>query len=54
MRIRDGSKVAKLYGASDISERHRHRYEVNRRTLTRWSRPASRSLDGALMVAWPR
>ena len=27
--LRDGSKVAKLYGASDISERHRHRYEVN-------------------------
>lgn len=25
-----GSKVAKLYGATDIVERHRHRYEVNR------------------------
>ena len=27
--LRNGSKVAKLYGQSDISERHRHRYEVN-------------------------
>ncbi|HXL67466.1 MAG TPA: CTP synthase [Xanthobacteraceae bacterium] len=24
-----GSRVAEIYGASDISERHRHRYEVN-------------------------
>jgi CTP synthase len=24
-----GSKVAEIYGGSDISERHRHRYEVN-------------------------
>jgi len=24
-----GSKVAELYGATTISERHRHRYEVN-------------------------
>jgi CTP synthase len=24
-----GSKVAEIYGATDISERHRHRYEVN-------------------------
>ena len=27
--LRAGSKVAEIYGASDISERHRHRYEVN-------------------------
>lgn len=26
----EGSKVAGLYGAADIVERHRHRYEVNR------------------------
>ncbi len=26
----DGTKVAELYGATDIIERHRHRYEVNR------------------------
>jgi CTP synthase len=24
-----GSQVSKIYGASNISERHRHRYEVN-------------------------
>jgi CTP synthase len=24
-----GSKVEEIYGAADISERHRHRYEVN-------------------------
>jgi CTP synthase len=27
--LADGSLVAELYGASEISERHRHRYEVN-------------------------
>ena len=26
-----GSQVAKIYGATQISERHRHRYEVNTR-----------------------
>jgi len=28
-RLREGSRVAEIYGANDISERHRHRYEVN-------------------------
>jgi CTP synthase len=28
-RLRQGSKVAEIYGATDIAERHRHRYEVN-------------------------
>jgi CTP synthase len=28
-RLRAGSKVAGIYGADEISERHRHRYEVN-------------------------
>jgi CTP synthase len=28
-RLREGSKVAEVYGTLDISERHRHRYEVN-------------------------
>ncbi len=28
-RLTDGSKVAAIYGARDINERHRHRYEVN-------------------------
>lgn len=28
-KLKKGSKVADIYGAGDISERHRHRYEVN-------------------------
>lgn len=28
-RLKEGSKVAEVYGTLDISERHRHRYEVN-------------------------
>ena len=28
-RLREGSLVAQVYGTLDISERHRHRYEVN-------------------------
>jgi CTP synthase len=27
--LRPGSKIAEIYGATEISERHRHRYEVN-------------------------
>ena len=27
--LKPGSKVAKIYGSNEISERHRHRYEVN-------------------------
>jgi CTP synthase len=27
--LKKGSKVAEIYGATEISERHRHRYEVN-------------------------
>ncbi|MEO0983893.1 MAG: CTP synthase [Pseudomonadota bacterium] len=27
--LQDGSRVAEVYGAREISERHRHRYEVN-------------------------
>ena len=34
-RLRDGSKVAEIYGSTDISERHRHRYEVNRDYIER-------------------
>ena len=30
-----GSRVAKIYGAKEISERHRHRYEVNTRYRAR-------------------
>jgi CTP synthase len=28
-RLRPGSRAAEIYGAQEISERHRHRYEVN-------------------------
>ncbi|HUG62095.1 MAG TPA: CTP synthase [Methylomirabilota bacterium] len=28
-RLTDGSRIAEIYGADRISERHRHRYEVN-------------------------
>ena len=27
--LEPGSRVAEIYGATEISERHRHRYEVN-------------------------
>ncbi|MEQ8344689.1 MAG: CTP synthase [Sneathiellaceae bacterium] len=30
-KLTKGSRVAKIYGATEISERHRHRYEVNTR-----------------------
>jgi CTP synthase len=29
--LKEGSHIAKIYGATEISERHRHRYEVNMR-----------------------
>lgn len=29
-RLQQGSKISEIYGSSDISERHRHRYEVNK------------------------
>ena len=28
-RLKDGSKIATIYKSTEISERHRHRYEVN-------------------------
>lgn len=28
-KLKEGSKIAGIYGAQEISERHRHRYEVN-------------------------
>lgn len=33
--LKKGSKVAQIYGSTEISERHRHRYEVNRDYLER-------------------
>ena len=47
-----GSKVASIYGATEISERHRHRYEVNMRYRERLERAGLRfsglSPDGLL------
>ncbi len=34
-KLDDGSKVADIYGGTAISERHRHRYEVNRDYIPR-------------------
>ncbi len=34
-RLSAGSKVADIYGCTDISERHRHRYEVNKAYVER-------------------
>ena len=31
--LKDGSLVSKIYGTTEISERHRHRYEVNARYI---------------------
>ena len=28
-RLKEGSRIAEIYGTNDIFERHRHRYEVN-------------------------
>ena len=32
-RLAEGSRVAEIYGATTVSERHRHRYEVNNNYL---------------------
>jgi CTP synthase len=44
-RLEDGSQVAKIYGESSVSERHRHRYEVNNRYRQRLE-DAGLSLSG--------
>ncbi|MCK4641735.1 MAG: gamma-glutamyl-gamma-aminobutyrate hydrolase family protein, partial [Candidatus Marinimicrobia bacterium] len=33
--IQSGTKASEIYGKKDITERHRHRYEVNNKLLTR-------------------
>jgi CTP synthase len=47
-----GSRVARIYGTTDISERHRHRYEVNTHYRARLERAGMRfcgmSPDGLL------
>ncbi len=51
-RLAAGSKIAGIYGSSDISERHRHRYEVNtayrERLEAKGLRFAGTSPDGLL------
>ena len=50
--LKPGSKVAEIYGKTDISERHRHRYEVNTNYLDRLEQRGMRfcgmSPDGVL------
>ena len=50
--LEPGSKVAEIYGTTEISERHRHRYEVNRSYIDRMKGTAVRfsgmSPDGLL------
>jgi CTP synthase len=51
-RLSPGSRVAEIYGATEISERHRHRYEVNTnykgRLEQRGMRFSGMSPDGVL------
>ena len=50
--LESGSKVAEIYGTTEISERHRHRYEVNRDYIERMKEKGVRfsgmSPDGLL------
>ena len=52
-RLTPGSKVAEIYGTLDISERHRHRYEVNNNLLPKLTDAglivSGRSSDGVLV-----
>jgi CTP synthase len=57
--LQKGSRVAEIYGSSDISERHRHRYEVNmayrERLEAKGMRFSGMSPDGVLpeIVEYP-
>ncbi|MFN4262216.1 MAG: CTP synthase [Thioalkalivibrionaceae bacterium] len=57
-RIEKGSRFHEIYGADDIAERHRHRYEVNRayedRITSTGLRIVARSVDGGLVEAVER
>jgi CTP synthase len=52
-KLRPGSRVAQIYNADEVSERHRHRYEVNntyRDTLAEYGlRCTGLSPDGQLV-----
>ncbi len=41
--LKSGSLVAEAYGSTEVSERHRHRYEVNNATAISWRLPGCRS-----------
>ncbi len=51
-KLKDGSKIASIYGTTEINERHRHRYEVNNQYSPQIEECglvfAGRSPDGAL------
>ncbi|MGI6008557.1 MAG: glutamine hydrolyzing CTP synthase [Methanomethylophilus sp.] len=51
--VKDGSKAAALYGRTQISERHRHRYEVNPDYIGRFEQAGwvftGKSVDGTKM-----
>ncbi|MDR3282288.1 MAG: CTP synthase (glutamine hydrolyzing) [Candidatus Methanoplasma sp.] len=53
VKIADGSKAAALYGSKDVSERHRHRFEVNQAYIERLEKAGwrftGRSDDGSRM-----
>ena len=57
--IKDGSKAFDIYGSTNISERHRHRYEVNTAYMDRLEAAglqfSGMSPDGVLpeIVEWP-
>ena len=38
--LKEGSRIAGIYKETEISERHRHRYEVNTAYRERWKRRA--------------
>jgi CTP synthase len=52
-RLEEGSQVAAMYGETTVSERHRHRYEVNNRFRQRLEdgglRLSGTSPDGRLV-----
>lgn len=51
--LKKGSKTAKIYGATEVTERHRHRYEVNQEFLSAIEKGglvvSGTSPDGALV-----
>lgn len=41
-RLKEGSKIAEIYGTKEIKERHRHRYEFNNEYYDNFDRAAFR------------